>query len=86
MKGSSILCIHTTLLTVIGQGSQRPFGAFAVFDNLVHVSRKGLVIEQDGRKFGPQSRYLVYAGYFSQLIFKVICCISEKNETKKIRI
>ncbi len=34
------------------------FSAFPIFDNL--VSRKRLVIEQNGPKFGPRSKNLVY--------------------------
>ncbi len=38
------------------------FGAFPIFDN--RVSRKRLVVERNGEKFGPRGEYSVYTGYF----------------------
>ena len=42
------------------------FGAFLIFAGLVHVvSQKWLIVEQNGAKFGPQGKSLVYIVHFT---------------------
>ncbi len=74
-----IFSVYRVLLTLKCLGS---FGAFPIFANLVHVvSRKWLIVGQNGPKFGPQGKYLVYIEYLSllsvQVQFGVIGCISD---------
>ncbi len=59
------ISVYRVPLTVKRSFSMGSFGAFPIFADLVDVvSRKGLIVERNGRKFGPQgyvtSVYIVF--------------------------
>ena len=60
-SGASILCIQGTFDCQVLKFSLGSFGAFPFFDDL--VSRKLLVVERDGPKFGPLGQ-VMYIQYF----------------------
>ena len=54
-SGVSIRCLYSTFDCEVFNFSLGPFGAFLIFANLIHVvSRKWLIVERNGPKFGPQ--------------------------------
>ncbi len=58
------------------------FGAFPIFADLVHaVSRKRLMVERNGPKFGPWGKYLVYDG----VLLTVRCSSSVRGHSVHFR-
>ena len=52
-SGVSIFSVYRVLLTAkSSMFSLGSFGAFLIFAGLVHVSRKRLIVERNGPKFG----------------------------------
>ena len=57
----SIQCTQGTFDNSVIKVIVGSFGAFPIFDK--PVSRKRLVVERKGVKFGPRGEYSVYTGY-----------------------
>ena len=60
--------MYRVLLTVkCSKFSLGSFGAFPIFDDLVHVYRKRLIVERNRAKCGLWGKFLVCIKYFSLL-------------------